>query len=438
MDAATLGNTAVPGAPPATDERSRRLVTLASLIGTTVEWYDFFIYGTITGLVFNKQFFPGDDIFVSTALAYTVYAVGFVTRPVGGILFGHFGDRIGRKPLLVLTLLIMGISTFLIGLIPNYNSIGIAAPLLLLLLRLLQGIGLGGEWGGAVLMSFEYAPRNRRGFYACFPQVGLAIGLCLATGVVALLTWTLPDAAFQSWGWRVAFLLSIVLVIVGIFVRLRILETPEFTKVRDTHKIVPVPIGEVMRDYKKNVLLGWGARWIDGVVFNVYAVFTIAYLAGILKYDKTAILVSISLAAFALIFTIPIASNWSDRYGRRKVYGWGAFACGVVAFPLMGAMHYSGSALVAGLAIVLALGVIYAPVYGPESALFCELFDTRVRYTGISTVYQVSGIVSSSITPLIATTLRKANNGEPWYIACYIFVIGLISAISTYYMRRTF
>jgi len=227
-------------------------------------------------------------------------------------------------------------------------------------------------------------------------------------------------------------------VVVGIFVRLRILETPEFTKVREAHKIVPVPIGEVIRDYKKNVLLGWGARWIDGVVFNVYAVFTIAYLAGILKYDKTSILVSISLAAFVLIFTIPVASKWSDRIGRRKVYGWGAFACGVVAFPLMYAMHYSGSALVAGFAIVLALGVIYAPVYGPESALFCELFDTRVRYTGISTVYQVSGIVSSSITPLIATTLLKWNDGQPWYIACYIFAIGMISAISTYYMRRTF
>jgi MFS transporter, MHS family, shikimate and dehydroshikimate transport protein len=438
MDAATLGNRPIPAAEPVTDERSRKLVTLASLIGTTVEWYDFFIYGTITGLVFNKQFFPSSDVFVSTALAYTVYAVGFVTRPVGGILFGHFGDRIGRKPLLVLTLLIMGISTFLIGLIPNYAAIGVAAPLLLLLLRLLQGIGLGGEWGGAVLMSFEYAPRNRRGYYACFPQVGLAIGLCLATGVVALLTWVLPDAAFQSWGWRVAFLLSIVLVIVGIFVRLRILETPEFTKVRESRKIVSVPVGEVIRDYKKNVLLGWGARWIDGVVFNVYAVFTIAYLAGILKYDKTAILVSISLAAFVLIFTIPIASKWSDRVGRRKVYGWGAFACGVVAFPMMWAMHYSGSALVAGLAIILALGVIYAPVYGPESALFCELFDTRVRYTGISTVYQVSGIVSSSITPLIATTLLAANGGQPWYIALYIFFVGMVSAVSTYYMRRTF
>ncbi|MBS0327868.1 MAG: MHS family MFS transporter [Proteobacteria bacterium] len=427
-----------PGAGNQADARSRRLVTLASLIGTTVEWYDFFIYGTITGLVFNKQFFPSDDVFISTALAYTVYAVGFVTRPVGGILFGHFGDRIGRKPLLIMTLLIMGIATFLVGLLPTYAQIGIAAPLLLLLLRLLQGIGLGGEWGGAVLMSFEYAPRHQRGFYACFPQVGLAIGLCLATGVVAILTKSLSDQAFQSWGWRVAFLLSVVLVAVGLFIRLRILETPEFERIRNARQVVNVPVGEVIRDYKKNVLLGWGARYIDGVVFNIYAVFTIAYLVTILHYDKTTILSSISLAAFVLIFTIPIASRWSDRVGRRRVYGWGAFACGVIGFPLMWAMHYSGSAIVAGLAIVLALGVVYAPVYGPESALFCELFDTRVRYTGISVVYQVSGIVSSSITPLIATALLKANGGEPWYVAVYIFIVGMISAISTYFMRRTF
>jgi MFS family permease len=419
------------------DDRSRRLVTIASLIGTTVEWYDFFLYGTITGLVFNKLFFPSDNAFVATMLAYTVYAMGFVTRPVGGILFGHFGDKIGRKPLLVLTLLIMGISTFLVGLVPTYASIGIAAPLMLLTLRLLQGIGIGGEWGGAVLMSFEYAPRDRRGFYACFPQVGLAIGLCLATGVVALLSSSMSDEAFMSWGWRTAFLLSIILVAVGIFVRLKILETPEFARIKSAQTIAKVPVGEVFRDYKKNVLLGWGARWIDGVVFNIYAVFTIAYLVGSLKYDKTGVLVAISAAAFTLIFTIPVAAKWSDRLGRRTVYGWGALICGLAAFPMFWLMQ-TGAIVLAGGAIVLALGVLYAPVYGPEAALFCELFDTRVRYSGISVVYQLSGIISSSITPLIATTLLHANNDKPWYIASYMLVIGVISAVSAYFMRRTF
>jgi MFS family permease len=432
---------AVMGGSPggiASHERSRKLVTVASLLGTTVEWYDFFLYGTMSGLVFNKLFFPGDNEFVSTALAYTVYAVGFVTRPVGGILFGHFGDKIGRKPLLVLTLLIMGISTFLIGLIPTYAQIGVAAPLLLLLLRLLQGIGLGGEWGGAVLMSFEYAPKERRGFYTCWPQVGLAVGLSLATAVVAILTKTLTDEAFLGWGWRVAFMGSIVLVGIGLFVRLKILETPEFAKIKDAQKISHVPVGEVIRDYKKNVLLGWGARWIDGVVFNVYAVFTIAYLTGTVKLDKTSVLTSISTAAFILIFTIPIASAWSDRVGRRVAYGWFALLCGLAAFPLFWMMHYSGSVVLAGAAIVLGLGVIYAPVYGPEAALFCELFDTRVRYSGISVVYQVSGIVSSSITPLIATTLLHYGQGQPWWIAAYMCMVGIISSVCTFAMRRTF
>jgi MFS transporter, MHS family, shikimate and dehydroshikimate transport protein len=227
-------------------------------------------------------------------------------------------------------------------------------------------------------------------------------------------------------------------VLVGLFVRLRILETPEFARIREGHKIVSVPVGEVLRDYKKNVLLGWGARWIDGVVFNVYAVFAIAYLVGTVNLPKTPILLSISLASFVLIFTIPIASKWSDRVGRRKVYGWGAVACAVAAFPMFYLMHYTGSAVLAGAAIVLALGVIYAPVYGPEAALFCELFDTRVRYSGISVVYQVSGIVSSSITPLIAATLLKVGGNEPWLIAGYVFVVGMISAVSTYFMRRTF
>lgn len=430
----TIGG-ATPGTP---DAQSAKTVALASLIGTTVEWYDFFLYGTLTGLVFNKLFFPADNAFVSTMLAYTVYAVGFATRPLGGLIFGHFGDRIGRKPLLVLTLSIMGVSTFLIGVLPTYATAGVWAPLMLLLLRLLQGIGLGGEWGGAVLMAFEYAPPGKRGLFASYPQIGLAIGLCLSSGVVALLSNALSDADFLAWGWRVAFMASIVLVGVGMFVRLRLLETPAFEKIKNSQTISKAPLAEVIRDYKGNVLLGWGARYIDGVVFNIYAVFALSYVVNALHYPKTTILVALTFAAFVLIFTIPLASHLSDRVGRRRVFGWGALLCGLSSFPAFALMQYSGSVPIVAATLVISLGVFYSFVYGPEAALFCELFDARVRYTGISTVYQVSGIVSSSITPLIATALFEYGNHTPWWIATYMACVGLISAVSTYFMRRTF
>jgi len=420
------------------DEKAVRTVALASLIGTTVEWYDFFLYGTITGLVFNKLFFPSGDAFVATALAYTVYAVGFATRPLGGILFGHFGDRLGRKPLLIVTLTIMGVSTFLIGLVPTYDSIGIAAPLILLFLRLLQGIGLGGEWGGAVLMAFEYAPRDKRGQFAAYPQIGLAVGLCLSTGVVALLSSTLTDAQFMSWGWRLAFMLSLVLVAVGMFIRLRVLETPEFARIKDSQHVAHVPLSEIVRDYRRNVLLGWGARYIDGVVFNVYAVFAISYLVGTLHFPKTPILLAVTLAALVLVVTIPYASKLSDRVGRRRVFAWGAMACGVSSIPALAVMHFSSNVWWVSLAVIVPLGVVYAFVYGPEASLFCELFDTRVRYTGISVVYQVSGIVSSSITPLIAATLLEYGGHKPWWIAVYVLGVGCLSAACAKAMKRTY
>ncbi|MDR3095962.1 MAG: MHS family MFS transporter [Paraburkholderia sp.] len=424
--------------PTDTNARTARSVALASLIGTTVEWYDFFLYGTITGLVFDKLFFPTGNAFVSTMLAYTVYAVGFATRPLGGVIFGHFGDRHGRKPLLVLTLSIMGVSTFLIGLLPTYATIGVWAPVCLLLLRLLQGIGLGGEWGGAVLMAFEYAPRRRRGLYASYPQIGLAVGLCLSSGVVALLTSSMSTEAFMQWGWRAAFMASIVLVGVGMFIRLRVVETPAFTKVRDSHAVARVPVKEVFGDYRKNVLLGWGARYIDGVIFNIYAVFALTYLIGVLHYSKAAVLSAITLAAFVLIFTIPLASRLSDRVGRRRVFGWGALVCGLSAWPVFAIFHASQSLGAVVGAIVIVLGVLYAFVYGPEAALFCELFDTRVRYSGISVVYQISGIVSSSITPLVATTLLHYGNQQPWLIALYITCVGVLSATCASLMRRTY
>ncbi|WP_287031026.1 MFS transporter, partial [Pseudomonas sp. UBA6310] len=256
-------------------QNSLRKVVTASVIGATIEWYDFFLYGVVAGIVFNKLYFPSDDPLVSTMLAYGTFAVGFVTRPLGGVIFGHFGDKIGRKSMLVMTMMIMGIATFLIGLVPTYDTIGVWAPILLLLLRVFQGIGLGGEWGGAVLMAFEYAPEKKRGFYASLPQVGLAIGLCLASGVVGILSYALSDQQFLDWGWRAAFLLSAVLVFLGTWIRLNVMETPEFAKVKQENAEASIPFIDMIKRYPKNVLAGMGARYIDGVFFNVFGVFSL-------------------------------------------------------------------------------------------------------------------------------------------------------------------
>ena len=266
--------------------RDVRRVAMASLVGITIEWYDFLIYATMAGVIFNQYFFPKGDIFINTMLAYGTFAAGFLIRPFGGLLFGHFGDRIGRKPLLVLTLMIMGLATFLIGLLPTYDQIGTWAPILLLALRLIQGVALGGEWGGAVLMSYEFANPHERAYYACFPQIGLAIGLCCSTAVVTLLSYVLSNADFVSWGWRVAFMLSIVLLAVGLFIRLRVMETPEFTKAQTQKEVARVPMWEVLRDYPGTVILGWGARLIDGIAFTIYAIFPLSYLTTVAKIPR--------------------------------------------------------------------------------------------------------------------------------------------------------
>ena len=283
-----------------------RRVVSASLIGATIEWYDFFLYGVVAGIVFNKLYFPATDPLVATLLAYATFAVGFITRPLGGVIFGHFGDKIGRKSMLVMTLMIMGISTVLIGLVPTYEQIGVWAPILLLILRIFQGIGLGGEWGGAVLMAFEYAPKERRGFYASIPQIGLAIGLCLASGVVALLSYTLTDAQFMAWGWRVAFLLSSVLVAVGTWIRMHVMETPDFQNVKSTKAESKLPIADMWRESAGNVIAGMGARYIDGVFFNIFGVFSISYLTQTLKISRTDALLGVMLAALVMCVFIPI------------------------------------------------------------------------------------------------------------------------------------
>jgi metabolite-proton symporter len=409
-------------------------IAFASAIGTTIEWYDFFLFGVVTPLVFNKLFFPNFDPLVGTLLAYTTFFVGFISRPVGGIIFGHYGDRIGRKTVLVLTILIMGIATFLIGLLPTYASVGIWAPIMLLFLRVFQGIGIGGEWGGAVLMAVEHSPTGRRGFYGSWPQIGVPAGLLLSSGMVYLLSY-LPEADFFSWGWRIAFLISAVLVAVGLYIRLKIMETPAFTRIQESNKLVHVPFFELWRTHGKNTLLGLGARYIEGVTFNIFGVFIVGYIAGTLGLPRQTALAGVMIASAIMIIMLPIYGNLSDKIGRRRMFGVAGLLIGILSFPAFWLIQ-SKDPLLIWIAIAVPFAVVYPAVYGPQAALFSELFDTRVRYTGISFVYQFSGIYASGLTPIIATALLPAGGNKPWLICGYVLMVSIISAASVFAMTE--
>jgi MHS family shikimate/dehydroshikimate transporter-like MFS transporter len=409
-------------------------VALASAIGTTIEWYDFFLYGVVTPIVLNKLFFPNFDPLAGTLLAYTTFFVGFISRPIGGIIFGHYGDRIGRKTVLVLTLLIMGIATFLIGLLPTYASVGIWAPVLLLVLRIFQGIGIGGEWGGAVLMAVEHSPEGRRGFYGSWPQVGVPAGLLLSSGMVYFLSF-LPENEFFSWGWRIAFLISAVLVAIGLYIRLKIMETPAFTRLQETQRIVHVPIIELFTTHGWNTLLGLGARYIEGVTFNIFGVFIVGYIAGTLALPRQTALAGVMISSALMIFMLPVYGNLSDRIGRRRMFAYAGLLIGLLSFPAFALME-TRSPILIWLAITVPFALVYPAVYGPQAALFSELFDTRVRYTGISFVYQFSGIFASGLTPLIATSLLPLGDNKPWLICGYILAVSIVSAISVFLMRE--
>jgi MFS transporter, MHS family, shikimate and dehydroshikimate transport protein len=409
-------------------------IAFASAIGTTIEWYDFFLFGVVTPLVLNKLFFPNFDPLVGTLLAYTTFFVGFISRPIGGIIFGHYGDRIGRKTVLVLTILIMGIATFLIGCLPTYASVGIWAPVMLLILRIFQGIGIGGEWGGAVLMAVEHSPTGRRGFYGSWPQIGVPAGLLLSSGMVYLLSY-LPEADFFAWGWRIAFLISAVLVAVGLYIRLKIMETPAFTRIQETKKVAHVPFFELIRTHGKNTLLGLGARYIEGVTFNIFGVFVVGYLAGTLGLPRQTALAGVMIASAIMIIMLPIYGNLSDKIGRRRMFAVAGVLIGLLSFPSFWLMQTKEPFLV-WLAIAIPFAFVYPAVYGPQAALFSELFDTRVRYTGISFVYQFSGIYASGLTPIIATALLPAGGGKPWLICLYVLFVSIISAASVIAMTE--
>ncbi|MDP0926204.1 MFS transporter [Paracoccus onubensis] len=413
-----------------------RKVALASLIGSTIEWYDFFLYGVVAGIVFNELYFPSDDATISILLAYATFAVGFVARPLGGLIFGHYGDRIGRKTMLVISLLLMGGATVMIGLLPTYDSIGILAPILLLILRVAQGIGIGGEWGGAVLMAYEYAPQGKRGFYASIPQIGLSLGLFMASGVMALLT-LLPDDAFMAWGWRSAFVASIILVFLGTWIRATINESPEFEKAKaeSRGRDQGLPIVTMLKRYPANVLLGMGARYIDGVFFNIFAVFSIVYLTRYVGMERSFALWTVCGAAVVMIFCIPFFGRLSDRIGRPRTYAIGSFLLVLSVFPAFALMS-SGDPFLVILGIVLPFGIVYPMCYGPEAALFADLFDPTVRYTGVSFVYQFSGIFAAGITPMIATGLMAVNDNDPFWLCCYVVFAGIVSMISAILIGR--
>jgi MFS family permease len=402
-----------------------------------VEWYDFFLYATAAGLVFNKVFFPNASSLVGTLLAFATFAVGFVMRPIGGVVFGHIGDRIGRKRSLALTMLIMGVATALIGALPTAAQIGAWAPVLLLTLRMLQGFALGGEWAGAVLLAVEHGPDDRRGRYGAIPQIGLALGLALGTGIFAILQVVLGQVRFLAYGWRIGFLLSLVLVAIGIVVRWQVEETPAFRKLRDAEAASTVPIREIVREprARRNTLLGLLSRWAEGSAFNTWGVFAISYATGALGFNKVSVLVVVTVAALTMAVLLPVSGALTDRFGARRVYLAGVACYGVAAFPVF-ALFGTKNLVLFGLAMIIVFGVVHALFYGAQGTLYSALYPTGTRYTGLSLVYQFSGIYASGVTPMILTALIAAVGGTPWVACGYLVATAVISVLATALIRE--
>jgi len=415
--------------PEQMSERRMLPVIVASTLGTTIEWYDFFLYGTVAALVFPSLYFPHSNAFVGTLLSLTTFLIGFIARPIGGVIFGHLGDRIGRKSTLIATLLLMGISTVLIGCIPGYNVIGVAAPILVSLLRFCQGLGVGGEWGGSVLLALEYGHERNRGFWASWPQAGVPIDLVLSAGLVAIFT-GISGSQFSTWGWRVPFLLSALLIAVGLYIRLRIMETPLFTKVQEAKQEARLPVWDVLRSNWEEVILSAAVRFVEQAPFYLFSVFVLVYGSQYLHADRQLILAGIYIAAIVEFFTIPYFGYLSDRYGRRKWYMFGCLLMLLFAFPYFLLLN-TGNPVLIILGIVLSLAVFHSFVYGPQAALISERFSTRLRYSGASIGYQLAAPFAGGLAPLIAAVLLETFKGSYVPVALYIVILAAFSFIAT-------
>jgi MFS family permease len=402
------------------------------MVGTSIEWYDFFVFGTASALVFGRLFFPTFSELAGTLAAFASFAVGFVARPVGGLIFGHIGDRIGRKTTLVVTLTMMGVATFLMGLMPTYAVIGVWAPILMVVLRFAQGLAVGGEWGGAVLMATEHSTRERRGFFGSFAQVGSAVGGLMSTGMF-LLVQQLPEDDFLAWGWRVPFLISIVLVFVGVFIRLRIMESPVFARIKETRRLVKVPVVELLRSDTRNVLLAAGMYLAHGVLFYAMTVYTLAYTTREYGLAQNTYLIGVTAAGALQILTIPLLGALSDKVGRRPVIIFGTLFIVAFAVPLNFLITSQVPAL-AWLAVVIGICIGHNAVYAPSAALYSEMFPAHVRYSGASLGYQLGGAIAGFV-PLTAASLVGAAGGAYWPIPTLIAITGMIGFVCILLVR---
>ena len=416
-------------------------VVFASLVGTAVEWYDFFLYGSAAALVFGALFFPESDPVTGTLLAFGTYALGFVARPLGGVVFGHFGDRVGRKKMLVVALMMMGIATFAIGLLPTYATIGLAAPILLLVCRLVQGFAVGGEWGGAVLMVAEHGDEKNRGFWSSWPQAGVPLGNLLATGVLFLLAAVQSDDAFNSWGWRIPFLLSAILVIIGLFVRLSLEESPIFQEAKDEiaekkQTASHLPLLEVIKTYPKEVLIAMGMRMAENISYYIFTVISITYVTTYLEADKDLILEMLLIGAAIQFVLIPVIGALSDRVGRRPLYLVGAAGVGVWGFVFFGLLDNMTAGSVFA-AVMIGL-LFHSLMYSPQAAFFSELFGTSVRYTGASVGYQLASIFAGALAPIIAVKLLgNVAEKNTTAVGIYMAIASAVTIVAVLIARET-